>query len=418
MILNKLKDYVAGRVFRNMSWLGGAELVNRIFRLATSVTLARYFSPKEYGLMAVLYISLDFAFLFTQSGTVKKIIQADEDSLQNICDTSYWINWITCTAAFCVQCLAAYPVSLISGSTDLFFPLCFCALTYLVFPFFLVKSSLIERDNRMKEIAFIHSAQAITSSLMTVGLVLIGMGIWSIALSMFFSTLIWLMVNTRDTSWKPPKKITFVEWRPIVIYSRSILGSDFLHKLRSNLDFLIIVKYLGVEQLGFYYFAFNAGSGITMNIVTTFVWALYPHLCSVRAEPQKFRREYFKNLKAIILSISAVVILQSSLSHFYVPIFFGEQWVSEIPILILICISVIPISLKLLGSILLNASDKPEVSLRFDIFYTIVFASCVLLTVQYGIYWVAFSVLICHTFMGSLFSILSSKKVFGSTFLF
>jgi hypothetical protein len=40
------------------------------------------------------------------------------------------------------------------------------------------------------------------------------------------------------------------------------------------------------------------------------------------------------------------------------------------------------------------------------------------LAVQHGIYWVAFSVLICHTFMGILFSILSSKKVFGSTFLF
>jgi O-antigen/teichoic acid export membrane protein len=413
MIVTKIKDYVAGKVFRNMSYLGGAELVNRVFRLATSVTLARNFSPKEYGLMAVIYILLDFAYLFTQGGTVKRIIQADEESLQNICDTSYWINWITCTSAFCIQCLAAYPISLAFGDMDLFFPLCFCSLTYLTFPFFLIQSSLIERDSRMKEIAVIHSAQAFASSIMTVCLVYIGMGIWSIALSMFFSTLIWFMVNTRETSWSPPKTVTFKEWRPIVTYCISILGSDFLYKLRSNLDYLVVGKFLGVDNLGFYYFAFNAGSGITMNIVTTFLWALYPHLCNVRTEPQKFKREYFKNLKVILLSISVVVILQASLSYFYVPVFFGEKWVPVIPVLILICISVIPISLKLLGSILLNASNMPEVSLKFDIFYTISFAFCLLFVVQHGIYWVAFSVLACHVFMGILFSSLSSKKVFG-----
>jgi O-antigen/teichoic acid export membrane protein len=414
MLQEKIKNLFAGRVFRNMTWLGGAELVNRIFRLATSVTLARNFSPKEYGLMAILYISLDFAFLFTQSGTVKKIIQVEENLLRTTCDTCYWINWITCIAAFSIQCLLAYPISLIFGSMSLFFPLCFCALTYLIFPFFLIKASLIERDNRMKEVAIIHSTQAFMSSLLTVVLVVLGMGVWSIALSMFFSTLIWLMVNTRSTSWTPPKKITFKDWKPIVIYIRSILGSDFLYKLRSNLDYLIVLKFLGGDILGFYYFAFNAGSGITMNIVNTFVWALYPHLCNIREEPQKFKREYFKNLKVIMLSISTVVIFQSSLSYFYVPIFFGEAWVSVIPVLVLICISVIPISLKLLGSILLNASNKPEVSLRFDILYTIVFACCLLAVVQYGIYWVAFSVLICHTFMGILFSVISSRKVFGS----
>jgi O-antigen/teichoic acid export membrane protein len=416
MLIENIKKIVAGRVFRNMSWLGGSELVNRIFRLATTVTLARHFSQKEYGLMAILYIFLDFAFVFIRSGITAKIVQADDDSLQTICDTSYWLNWITCTAAFFVQCFTAYLISHFRGNMDLFSPLCFCALTYLIFPFFLVKSSLIERDNRMKEIAIIHAVQAITASLMIVVLVILGMGIWSVALSMFFSTLIWIVANVRDTSWKTPKKATFKEWKTIVNYSKSVLGVDLLYRLRSNLDYLIIWKFWGDRDLGNYYFAFNAGSGITMNIANTFVWALYPHLCSIRADPSKFKLEYFKNLKVIILSISLVVILQSFLSNFYVPIILGEQWVPAVPILILICISVIPVSLKLLVSILLNASDKPEISLYFDIFYTIIFGLCILSVVQYGVYWVAFAVLICHTVMSILFSMIASKKVFRSSF--
>jgi O-antigen/teichoic acid export membrane protein len=416
MLSAKIKEIVSGQVFRNMSWLGGAELVNRVFRLATTITLARFFSESEYGLMAIIYVFLDFAFVFIHSGITAKIVQTDDDSLQTICDTSYWINWIACVTAFCIQCLLAYPISKFFGKMDLFLPLCFCSLTYLLFPLFLIKSALIQRGNRMNEIAVIHASQSITASLMIVTLVVLGMGIWAIALSMFFSTSIWIVVNFREKSWKAPKVFTFEGWQDVFDFSKNVFGVELLNKLRSNLDYLIIGKSLSVEELGFYYFAFNAGSGITMNIVNTFVWALYPHLCSIRADRLRFKREYFKNLKVIMLSISLVVILQTSLSHFYVPIL-DRKWIPAIPILILICISVIPVSLKLVGSILLNADDKPEFSLYFDIFYTLIFALSILSVVQFGIYWVAFSVLMCHLVMSTLFSILSSRKVFGSVTL-
>jgi PST family polysaccharide transporter len=414
MVSKKIKEIVNGRVFRNMSWLGSAELVNRVFRLATTVTLARYFSQKEYGLMAIIYISFEFAFVFIKGGITAKIVQTDDESLQSVCDTSYWINWIACIMACCIQCLAAYPISQFYGSIDLFLPLCFCSLTYLIFPLCLVKTALIERGNKMKAIAFIHAAQSITASLMIVGLVFLGLGIWSIALAMFFSTLLWTVVNILDTSWETPKKVTFQNWKKIASFSKNVLGVELLNRLRSNLDYLIVGKFLSVADLGFYYFAFNAGSGITMNIVNTFVWALYPHLCSIRAEPHKFKLEYFKNLKVIMLSIFLVVMLQSSLSHFYVPIVFGIKWIPAIPVLILICISVVPVSLKLVSSILLNADGKPEVSLYFDIIYTAIFALSILSVVQYGVYWVAVAVLICHSVMSVTFSMIASKKVFGS----
>jgi O-antigen/teichoic acid export membrane protein len=414
MLSAKIKEIVSGQVFLNMSWLGGAELVNRVFRFATTITLANFFSKSEYGLMAIIYVFLDFAFVFIHSGITAKIVQTDDDSLQVICDTSYWINWIACATAFCIQCLAAYPVAMFFGNMNLFLPLCFCAFTYLLFPLFLIKSALIQRDNRMKEIAVVHAAQSITASLMIVMLVVLGMGIWAIVLAMFFSTSIWIVINTREVSWKPPRKVTFEDWQEVVKFSKNVFGVELLNKLRGSLDYLIIGKVLGDEELGLYYFAFSAGSGITMNIVNTFVWALYPHLCSIRTERLRFKREYFKNLKVIMLAISLVVILQSSLSHFYVPLFKGGDWIPAIPILILICISVIPVSLKLVGSILLNADDKPEFSLYFDVIYTIVFALSILSAVQFGIYWVAFAVLMCHLAMGILFSIFSSRKVFGS----
>jgi uncharacterized membrane protein (DUF485 family) len=86
--------------------------------------------------------------------------------------------------------------------------------------------------------------------------------------------------------------------------------------------------------------------------------------------------------------------------------------------LILICLSVIPSSLKLIGSILLNVDDKTHLTLYFDIIFTVVFAASLLVAVtvadsKTAVYWVAFAVLLCNTIMGSTFSVWSAQKVFG-----
>jgi teichuronic acid exporter len=418
MLFNNLRNTFNNKVIQNVSWLGASELANRVFRFGTTFVLARELERTEYGLMAILYVFLEFSQVFIWSGVTTKVIQADEKELESICDTAYWINWLVCISAFLIQCISAYPISKIFNSTQLFLPLCLSATTYLTIPLFLVKASLLERAGRMKEIAFINAAQSITSNLMIIILVILGLGIWSIAISIALSPLLWLIVNFRENSWTPPKKVTFQKWKEILVYGKNIIGVQLLNKLRGNLDYLIIGKFLSVDQLGLYYFAFNAGSGITMNVVNTFMWALFPHLCSIREDRTALKREYFRNLRIIVTVISIIVIAQSSLSFLYVPYILGHRWVPAIPILILICLSVIPNSLKLIGSILLNVDDKAHLTLYFDIIYTVIFAAILLITVKisdasYAIYWVAFSVLVCHTVMGVIFSGWSTQKVFG-----
>jgi PST family polysaccharide transporter len=149
--INKLKEIFSGQFIRNVGWLGSAELVNRIFRLGTTVTLARMFSPQDYGLMAIIYTVFDFATVFTLRGGIgAKIIQADEHKVKSICDTSYWLNWILCGSIFMIQCIAAFPVAQFYGNNQLILPLCTSALIYLMMPLFIVHGALIERENRLK----------------------------------------------------------------------------------------------------------------------------------------------------------------------------------------------------------------------------------------------------------------------------
>lgn len=414
MLIDRVKQTLSGQFVRNVGWLGAAELVNRVFRLGTTVTIARMFDSQEYGLMAIVYTVFDFATVFTLRGGIgAKVVQADLQDVKTICDTSYWLNWILCGTIFIIQCLAAFPIAQFYGDRQIVLPLCVAAVTYLMFPLFLVHDALIQRENRLKITALCNATQSIFSNIIIVSLALLGMGVWAIVWAMVLTTPIWIIITWRNHAWRPPKSFTLQGWQAIANFGKNMLGVEILDKLRMNLDYLIIGRFLGIEALGVYYFAFNAGYGITINVINTFMSALFPYICAVRGDYQQFKQRYFSSLKKVTLVAVPIILLQSLLAPLYVPIVFGNKWTSAVPILIMICLSVIPRIYAWASSLLLNAIDKTKVNLQINAIFTVGFAIVILAVVNRGIFWVAATVFLYHIILMPALTIWIHHYVFN-----
>lgn len=410
MLASRLKPLLKGRFVRNVSWMGASELINRIFRLATTLTLARMFSSTDYGLVAILYTVADFANTFSlKHGIGAKIIQVDDEHLEATCNTAYWLNWILCGAVFLIQCAAAYPIALFYGNNQLILPICVLAFNFLLVPVFAVQSALIQRENRLNITAIGNVAQSIAGNILTVMLALLGFGIWAVAMPMLLSTTTWIVIAYKNHSWRPPRLFQLDRWQDIIHFGKNMLGVELLGKLRGNLDYLIIGRFVGVEALGLYFFAFNAGLGISNSVGYTLLSPLFPHLCEARKDYKLFRRRYFNSLKAITFVFVPLILLQSFLAPFYVPIVFGQKWIPAIPILILICLSAIPRPYAYAASLLLDSIDKTRITFLFESIFTLIFAIAILISVQWGILWVAVSVLLTHALVLPIFTIWSSR---------
>jgi PST family polysaccharide transporter len=413
MLVSQVKKALSNQFLRNIGWLGVAELVNRVFRLGTTVVIARIFKPEDMGLVAIVYTVFEFATLIPLRGGIStKIIQADTRDLWSICETAYWLQWIICGFTFVVQCLGAVVYGQISGNEQLVLPLCVTALAYLIFPICTNNLALLERSNRMDVSATCNALQAMVSNVTIVIFALLGMGIWAIVFSILVSTPVWWILSWKNNSWRPPKQFSISCWREIFDFAKNILGVELLNKLRMNLDYLIINSAFGLKELGLYYFAFNAGSGITLNIVNSITGAIFPHLCTARGDMQALSKNYRSSIKTMFYTVVPIVLLQSVLAPFYVPILYSKQWVDAIPIIMIICVSVIPFAFSLTSFLLLNAIDKTNLTLRFDLIFTIVFALALMVSVHWGIYAVAITVTLCNWLILPFISIWTTRYVF------
>jgi O-antigen/teichoic acid export membrane protein len=416
MFIVKLKQKLSDRFVRNVGWMGGAELVNRVFRLGTTVILARLLSPQDYGLAAIVLTVKEIAFVFTlKSGISNKLVQADDKDLEILSNTAFWINCILCIFLFLFQCLAAFAIAWFYQDNRIILPVCIIALEHLLMPSYAIQTCLILRENRLNIIALGNVLQSMANNIITMIFALMGFGLWAIVLPILLgSPLVWIFIARKYHSWRPKKTFTLERWQEIVNFGKNVLGIDLLDKLRSNLDYLIIGRFLGVEALGLYFFAFNAGLGISLNLINVMMWSLFPYLCAVRNNWEQFRSKYFSSIKTIALVIIPLVILQSSLAPFYVPLVFGDRWVAGIPILMLICLSAIPRPFEKAASSLMLAIDKTDIDLKWNVFFTLIFSLAIVCVVKQGVLAVAITVLLVHLIAMPIYTIWATRYVFAS----
>ncbi len=423
------------RFVQNVGWMGGSDLFVRISYLLTTVTLARFLHPYDYGLAAIVITVFELMQVFTRVGIGVKLIQADAadpEAFDQLCHAAYWLNWVVFIGLFGAQCGVALLVGRFYREPRLVLPICVLALNYLLIPIASVQASLVMKENRLRVPALTNTIQYSTGNVLSVGLAIAGAGLWAIVLPRLLGTPIWVYMFYKNHAWRPRQGFTTRHWGEILSFGKHVLGIQFLKTLRNYIDYLLIGRFVGISELGAYYFAFNAGLGISMSVINAVNGALLPHLCAVRADQAQLQRHYVSCLKTIALIIIPVVLLQSWLAPLYVPLIFGRKWVAAVPILILICLSAIPRPFADAASNLVTAIGQPAIDLRWNVLFSLVFITTLTLAVQVdwrflaqwglmtgamiGDHWqslgIAIAVLLCHWLLLPLYTLWASRHVF------
>ena len=417
-MLNKIRKLVLDSdnpFLRNLGWLGASEVVVRLTRLLTAVVLARFLDPLTFGLAALVLTINELVRVFSRNGIGAKIIQCDDSELDQICNTAYRLNMLFCLILFFIQCGLAYPLARWYEVPELIPMLQVLSLTYLLMPFAMVHAALVRRQQNLKSVAMIDGGQVAVDNIITAFLAVIGFGAWAIVLPKFLTAPIWVLGYRMATKWSPSGPVfSLALWREVLEFGRYYLSIEVLKTARLNLDNMIIGRLLGMEALGIYYFARNAGLGFSLTLINAVNSALYPNLCEVRSNLSELKARYRSNVKRITLIVFPLLFAQASLAFWYVPIVFGEQWVHAIPVLALLCLSAIPRALSECASALMLATGKIRGDFIWNIGFTLIFIASVSLAAHASLLTVAATILCIYVITNPLYFIYAWRLSFNS----
>jgi PST family polysaccharide transporter len=396
--MQMLRAWAARPFVRNLGSMGGAQIAMRLSRLITTVVLTRLLNPQDYGMAAVVLTVYEMVALFTRNGIAAKVVQTCETQVAAVAETAYWLTWIVCGGLLVIQLLVAVPIALLYHDVRLALPIAMMGSIYLATPLCNIQCAFMQREGRLGRFALASGLQVTSDNILTGIFAVCGMGMWAIVLPKLLVAPIWVVVTRSGHSWRPrsswPHRGALQGWQDIARFSRHVIGVEIMTTLQANIDNLLVGYFLGVQALGIYYFAFNAGLGISLGLVNAFGVAVYPHLCQVRRDRALLTARYHGSLRTLGLIVVPLVLLQVLLAPIYVPLVFGQKWACAVPVLMIICLSALPRPFASTCSQLLKAVGRPDIELRWQAALTTILVAALIGGAQFGLLGVALAVLV------------------------
>ena len=398
------------RLFGSLGTLAGAEMVNRLTRILTAVVLSRVLGPKEFGIAAIVLTSSEFIRIFTQTGIGARIISASAIDLDKICHAAYRLNCLLYSTILVAQLALAWPIALAYGDHSIAGLIAALAIPYALFPAASVQVYRVQRDSRMSATGFMSIILISGDNILASLFALAGMGLWSIVIPKIIVAIAWVITYRKLDNWRPTTKpdiaILHDTWR----FGRTVLFTELVSAMRLQGDKLLLGQLVGLSLLGTYYFAFNAGLGITSAIITACSAALLPYFANI-PKGTAIRARFFKATFLLYALLLPIFALQIGFAPWYVPIVFGQKWASSVPLMMVLCASGIPFVLWRATSILLRAVGKPTFEFRFTLALTIVSLGCLCVTAHLGLFAIASAQLIINAVFCPIFTIITIKHL-------
>lgn len=377
-------------------WIGGSQAVIRLGRILSTIVVARMIAPELLGVVAIALAVNEFAHVVAKNVTNNRIIRADEKELPEICATAYYLNWTAGFALFLLQIALGYGVSVVYNNPILFYLIGVLALSYLILPIAQVQSALNLRLEKIGLISKTEIQQTIVDSLLTVVMVLLGFGVWSLVVPKVLVVLVWVKAHLKGCDWVCPKRITFHKMSEHLQFNSSVLGVELLSVVRHNIDYVLIGYFLGMQALGIYYFAFNAGLGITRGLILSLNNALYPHFCAVKSNQEALTERFKKGLRYMLLLMLPILGVQAVFAEFYVPILYGEKWnqFNAAQLVSLLCLTGFPLVVMEASTQFMRAQGLAKDDLRWQLGFTLIFSMAVLVGAYFELIGVVLSILL------------------------
>lgn len=382
-------------LLRAFGVLGSAEAVNRVTRIVAAICLARALGPVEFGVAAISLTTAELLRVFTQTGLGAQIIQARDEDLEEICTAAYRLNWLLHGAMFTIQLLLAWPLSLFFENSAIGWMILVLAVPLLIYPWAAIRVYRTQRRNRVGIIGATTAIQVSADNLLTAVMALSGFGLWSVVVPKLIVAPAWAFCYWRVDQWRPTLPVKPEIMRSCLAFGGKVLGSEVMSALSIHADKFIIGALLGLKAVGIYFFAFNAGLGITRAFVAATSLGLLPHLCAARDMHDQIAR--FKSGVGLSYAMMGpILIAQIALAPLYVPIVFGARWADSTSLVMVLCASAVTWPLWRATGQLWRAQGRPGLELRWTAFYTAASLIATAIGTAYGLMAIGWMLLIVN----------------------
>lgn len=374
-------------------WSGVSQFSTQLYQFIVMIILARLLFPEDFGVLGMAVIFTGLVQNINELGLSAAIVQKKNITNEHL-STSFWVSLGLGIILFIATVIIS-PYIANFFKNELVGPVVsVLSIGFIFGACGVVHRSLLQKNIEFKKIAITEISSSIMSGTFSIILAVLGFGVWSLVFGTLLSNFIRVVLLWKVCTWRPSITFDLKSFKELFSFGAHVMGSQFLNYFDSNVDYLLIGKFLSATALGHYTLAYQLSTFPLTKISSIITNVTFPTFSIIQDNNDMLRCAYLKVNKYISIITFPLLTGLMMVSPSFIPIVFGEKWTPMIVPLQILCIAGALKSVgTTVGSILLS-KGRSDIQFKWNIFTAIVVPVAVLIGVRHGITGVAIAVTI------------------------
>jgi len=367
------KSELSETAARSSIWVFSGTLISRAVQIFVTAILARILFPEDFGIVGMAGMIIGVVGLFGNFGFGDAIVYKKHVN-QIYLSTAFWFK-IASSIALCFVCILLSPLSKIFlKNQHLPDVVAVMSIFFIIDSLGGVNQFILTKKIWFDKIAMTgFFSMVIGRASALISIILFQAGFWGLVIGKFSNSVAATAFRYIFTRWRPSFVFDIGALKDMFRYGKNLFFNGFVNYLQANIDYFIVGGRLGMENLGLYMFAYTIPHVVLKEFSQVLVRILFPILCKVNDDHERFNRGYLKTVRLIsIISFPTCMGMMSVGNHF-IPVLYGDRWLPAIIPFQILCFSGLSKSiLTTMGSIF-KAKGRPDIELKWNaIFFPII----------------------------------------------
>jgi O-antigen/teichoic acid export membrane protein len=228
----------------------------------------------------------------------------------------------------------------------------------------------------------------------SIPLALLNFGVWSLVFGYMTSKIVFMMMVVRMSGWSPRLEFDKKIAKKLFAYGKFIWGSNLVSTITNPMDKMLIGRFMGAANLGFYSIAYNLCRMPVTQISFLVNRIAFPALSKVQNDKARLMKGFMKSLSHVSIISLPIAFGLMAVAEKLVLCVYGNKWVQVIPLIKVIAFYGLTVSLSSLTTPFFDAVGKPNILLYAKILHCALKILLMFSFIRYGALGICYAILI------------------------
>jgi O-antigen/teichoic acid export membrane protein len=313
-------------------WSTGLVVGRYVISLASSAVLARFVSPSDFGVLAMVATFTVLIQVISDCGLSWATVQRHELT-RNQVDALFWVN-TGIGVALTILCLIAAPfVARFYGRVELKGILAGVSVALLFSSVAVQPNALMRRQMQLRAQSLCTLYSSLIGSAVAIAAAILGLGHGALVIQLVLGQAIATALAFWYTGYSPRIPRGALNVSGLLVFGVYSAAYGILIYFARNLDNVLIGKYWGATDLGYYSRAYFLMTLPGLFIGGMFAGIVIPSMASYKNDPAHMEFVYVRAVRMITMIGCPLAAGLLATAPEFVRLVYGPNWTAVVPIL-------------------------------------------------------------------------------------